>query len=269
MSKLNETERRNELRKLLLELSKPINCIEDKNHLNDYFSRLERIYLISNSEKRFRHFYSDIFATVSLIDADNSLGKTSTLLDNIELIQNEYNRYLDEKGNNIEKKNNIRKEIAKLYDHLNLDVARLTYMNKVLLQTDSEIKELEIKNEELSKNLEELRKENSELTDGVENAKNIEKNYVTILGIFASIVLAFTGGLAFSTSVLENIHLASPCRLAFVVEALSFTFINVIYILTWFIQKINSNGEVKYPCFMIAINAMIVISAVATAICWR
>lgn len=282
MSNLNETERRNELRKLLVELSKPTDCLENKEKLKNYFSRLERIYLTSN-EGNFRHFYSDIFATVSLIDADDSLGKTNVLVDNIEIIQNEYNRYLEGNCDNLEDDNNIRKEIAKLYDHVNLDVARLNYMSKVLSQTDSKIKDIETKNEELNenlgelrnendrlnKNLEDLRKENGKLAEGLENAKNIEKNYVTILGIFASIVLAFTGGLAFSTSVLENIHLASPCRLAFVVEALAFTFINVIYILTWFIQKINSDGDIKYPCFMKVINTIIVFSAVITAVhCW-
>ena len=34
--------------------------------------------------------------------------------------------------------------------------------------------------------------------------ENMQKEYITILGIFAAIVLAFTGGIVFSSSVLEN-----------------------------------------------------------------
>ena len=37
------------------------------------------------------------------------------------------------------------------------------------------------------------------------NQAKMQSEYITILGIFASIVLAFTGGMTFSTSVLENI----------------------------------------------------------------
>lgn len=250
MRNLNKEERRNELRKLLVRLSGSKDCFRNNKQLENCIESLEEIYWISKDEK-FRHFYSDIFATVSLIDADASLGDINTLVDNIEFIQNEYiDKNYDDAGEKID----IRKEIEKLYDHVNLDVARLNYLAQTFSKTES--------------SLAELKEDGRKAKEGIRRAENAEKNYITILGIFASIVLAFTAGLAFSTSVLENIHLASPCRLAFVVEILAFTFINVIYILTWFIQKINSNGEVKYPCFMKVINLIIVVSAVITAKCW-
>lgn len=43
-----------------------------------------------------------------------------------------------------------------------------------------------------------------------------QTQYITILGIFASIVLTFVAGLAFSTSVLSNIDKANAYRLVFV-----------------------------------------------------
>ena len=46
--------------------------------------------------------------------------------------------------------------------------------------------------------------------------KGMEKEYISILGIFASIVLAFVGGLTFSTSVLANIDKASIYRLVII-----------------------------------------------------
>ena len=39
-----------------------------------------------------------------------------------------------------------------------------------------------------------------------------QREYIAILGIFAAVVLAFTGGIAFSTSVLNNVAKASIYR---------------------------------------------------------
>ena len=41
------------------------------------------------------------------------------------------------------------------------------------------------------------------------HSKDVQKEYIAILGIFAAVVLAFTGGIAFTTSVLQNIHMVS------------------------------------------------------------
>ena len=40
-----------------------------------------------------------------------------------------------------------------------------------------------------------------------------QREYISILGIFAAVVLAFTGGIAFSTSVLKNINTVSVYRI--------------------------------------------------------
>lgn len=280
MSNLNETDRRNELRQCLIELSKSQDCLKDEYQRKKFFLRLEKIYCKPDGQK-FRHFYSDIFATVSLIDSDELLGDISTLVDNMQLVQNEYNAYIDSCCDNTEDKIDIRKEIEKLYDHVNLDVARINYMKRITEETDSEIsrnKSLLSELKEEIKSLDEARGESiakleedsnrvkKEIRDG---QSKMQSEYITILGIFASIVLAFTGGLAFSTSVLENIHLASPCRLAFVVETLAFVFINIIYILTWFIQKVHDGNNARYPAFMFVLNAMIAVAAITTMILWK
>ena len=42
-----------------------------------------------------------------------------------------------------------------------------------------------------------------------EEFKSIEKDYVAILGVLATIIVTFVSGIAFSTSVLENMHKVS------------------------------------------------------------
>ena len=89
---------------------------------------------------------------------------------------------------------------------------------------------------------------------------SLEKEYISILGIFASIVLAFVGGITFSTSVLQNISAVSVFRLLLIVDFLAFVLINVIYILVKFIYNINEKNvklfnikRLNIACLVIAI----------------
>ena len=72
--------------------------------------------------------------------------------------------------------------------------------------------------------------------------KGIEKEYISILGIFASIILTFVGGMTFSTSVLQNISSVSIFRLLLTVDFLALVLINTIYILIKFILVINEKN---------------------------
>lgn len=69
--------------------------------------------------------------------------------------------------------------------------------------------------------------------------KGIEKEYITILGIFASIVLAFVGNFIFSSSVLQNIAQANIYRLLLTIDLLGFFFVTIILALVRFILYIN------------------------------
>ncbi|MDY4971429.1 MAG: hypothetical protein SO101_14410, partial [Lachnospiraceae bacterium] len=91
-----------------------------------------------------------------------------------------------------------------------------------------------------------------------------------ILGIFASIVLAFTGGIAFSTSVLQNISNVSIYRLTMIVICLACVLMNVIYLLVWFIKGlIKKEGDiVQYPKFMKVFNLSCLIAIMLTIVAW-
>ena len=134
------------------------------------------------------------------------------------------------------------KIIIKLYDHFQL----------VSTQTDNVKSILEAGVEEAKENLK------SEI-------KGIEKEHISILGIFASIVLAFVGGMTFSTSVLQNMIGVSIYRLLAIVDLLGFIFINVVWLLIKFIATINEKNleafKIKwFNIFCIAFACIIFIS---------
>lgn len=245
---LNEQEKRDALNEVLIELSKSQDILKEAKDRVSFFMRLEAIYYNYNSKENFRHYYSDIFSTLTLIDGDSSIGSLDILAQNIQAIKDGYiSKNMDENGDLI----NISKEIVKLYDHTNLDIARINYTKTMTNETMSELAKNRVLVVNLEQNvrksedsLKELSRKTLEdlkqLSDQVqERQEDMQKEYITILGIFASIVLAFTGGIVFSSSVLENIHKPSVYRISLIAFIIGLVFFNLIWILIDFIRDIN------------------------------
>lgn len=271
--------KRDQLHDLLIELAQSQDFLSPKTDHTCYFKRLEKIYYNCNDDN-FRHYYSDIFSTLSLIDGDSSLGSLDILAQNIQAIKDEYEIInKDTNGQTI----NISKQIRKLYDHTNLDIARINYANAVANDTKSELAktkalidqlEKHITNAEVrlndisQKNLENVQK----LSTEVKNSQNdMQKDYISILGIFASIVLAFTGGLAFSSSVLQNIGNASAYRIILISLIIAFVLFNIIWLMIDFIREICNKDISQMKCgrkwiWLVTVNTIIVLSFIFT--CW-
>lgn len=69
MKILNEQEKRDLLQEILIELSRSQDVLKDSKARSDYFLRLESIYFNLDSDN-FRHYYSDIFDCLTLIEGD-------------------------------------------------------------------------------------------------------------------------------------------------------------------------------------------------------
>lgn len=98
------------------------------------------------------------------------------------------------------------------------------------------------------------------------DTKKIEKQYITILGIFASVVLSFVGGITFSSSVLQNIQSASIYRLLIVIDLLAIVLINTIYVLVKFICQINDKDIKLFK--MKWVNVALIGVAVLIVLAW-
>lgn len=254
MKILNEAEKREALRKVLLDLSKSQDILKDRKSRSDFFLRLESIYY-NNSSDNFRHFYSDIFACLSLIDADSSLGNLDILSQNMEIIKNGYIPSNSDENNELI---DISKEIIKLYDHTNLDIGRINYTKRITEKTQSELTNAKILIQNLNNQIAESERINEESTERLnqesENLKievhngqkKMQNEYITILGIFTSIVFAFVGGMAFSSSVLENLHKSSVYRIMAVALILGIILVNLTWILIDFLRDINGQRKRKW-----------------------
>lgn len=221
---------------------------------------LEKIKAYSkNKETSGRLIYSEIssyiFGLNEAEDEDN--GKFFT---NIEKLVN----YTLQKKENKE----LAKIILKIYDHCNLANSQwsMSHANADAAKNFAQMsinKALDEATETISSNMQ------NEL-------KRIEREYVTILGIFASIVLTFVGVISFSSSIFQNIEKSNFYRLIFIVDLLSFLLFNTVYMLIYFIEKINDINY-KYEkwkkrksigIFFWVVNAILVIVFILTTVVW-
>ena len=251
-------EKREKFKNLLLKLSSSQTELHSTKEKKKIYLELESIY-VGNNES-FRHFYSDIFSVISIIDKQIDLEDFEVLSQNMDIIRNGYHPMNKDNNGKII---NIEKQINKLYDHINLEISRLNYSKQVEVGTQMQLDNVSDALAEIERNVEHME-------DAVEKADDIQKQYITILGIFASIVLAFTGGIAFSTSVLQNIAKASIYRISLISIILAFALTNLIYVLTRFIMEITKKQDEKilYPKYMIVLNIVYGIFVLIIIFCW-
>lgn len=114
----------------------------------------------------------------------------------------------------------IQKISIKLYDHFQLNVIQL---ENAKVASDKAIAESIVDEKD------KLHKE----------VKGIEKEYITILGIFAAIMLAFIGSFTFSTSVLNNISHTDVYALVLIALVIGLVFVIMITVLIEFLLEIN------------------------------
>ncbi|WP_314978341.1 hypothetical protein [Campylobacter rectus] len=205
----------------------------DKNsqyRLDGNIKKLQGIYENTN----FRHKYSKIFLIISSIDKveKTNSGNILSIDDLMHSMEIAY-EYISSSN---EYKDSFKKCFYKLYDHVVLEILQINYMR-------------EIENKGDANNFETLKKlkkaqilaqdANNNASNATEKMNNMQKEYIAILGIFASIIFAFVAGLTFSTSVLTNIDKASIYRLSFIVCLIGLFITNILHYLYAFIREIH------------------------------
>lgn len=218
-------------------------CASLKTPTNDYKppDSIKLIHdYITTSDKIDRILYSEISSYIFSLDiSDRGIFATNA----------EYLLYYSlNDGNQIDE--DVRKIIIKIYDHSQLVLYQVENAKSIFSDSIKDAKD------DLNKEI-----------------KGIEKEYISILGIFASIILAFVGGITFSSSVLQNMSGVSIYRLLLVIDFLTFALSNVIYLLVKFIVYINekhiypSKNRIKFIRIEI-LNTACAIIAVIILIAW-
>ncbi|GAA7721643.1 hypothetical protein JP0162_02620 [Helicobacter pylori] len=209
---IKEEDKDKKLEKIILLLCKEGDLSGQKDQI---IKDLKEIY-----EGEYKHKYSKITTIIlnSTRDKEQAFMMLTQNIKALKEIQN--NREVE----------SIKPKLEKLYDHMNLECIRLQDFDEKM----SRVKDVSIRLvDDLNKNYKKLSEE----------LNKQQTQYITILGIFASIVLTFVGGLAFFTSVLSNIDKANAYRLVFVIAFIALFFGNILYLLFSFLSKISLSKE--------------------------
>lgn len=223
----DEEERRTALKELLLNLSsiKPENALsqEEIKRVIDFFN------ILYGNEPKFRHNYSDICDIIFNFmddcgpdDLDNGVPyQANNLSYNINLICTAMR-----KDNNNSQSTQLQ-SVYKLCDHIELERTRLQHY----VRQSKEIAAFTQARRDLEKNFQ-------------KQASKLRNEFITILGIFAAIVLVFNGAVNFSTASISALGTQSGLRAIILMCSLvGFVLVNTISILLFFLWKMSNNNE--------------------------
>lgn len=164
---------------------------------------------LKSKDKMARILYSEISNYLFNLDSQ----KKDSFLTNVDCLMMYAlgNGTLDE---------DVGKIIVKIYDHTQLVNYQIESMNNIFAQRIADAK-----------------------VDLHKEIKGVEKEYITILGIFAAIILAFVGSFTFSTSVLNNIANVDALELSVVALVIGIVLFNLIAYLIDFLKEINDKVD--------------------------
>lgn len=185
----------------------------------------------------FRHRYSEVFGVLSNVGAPLSEATATAsgyyLEDNCVIQMN-----LDALTPVVEARctGEARRGFEKLRDHTFLEIGRLSYNARI---NDIQDKRFALTLEDINLAQERLDKSNKKLEAAEHRIESAQRENVTILGIFAAIVIAFTAGMGFTASVLQNIDAVSIYRLVFVIVLMGLMLFNLLYALFRFVHRVT------------------------------
>lgn len=233
--------RQEKLGNLLYVLSKEL-LSGDEKQVKQFLNQLVVIY-----KDDFKHNYSDFFPIiVDVFKEDNEY--------NIDYLSNNLDRlgsYLEDKYSKGDNEYlEIYKQFTKLCDHLNLQMSQLSYIlsretsndilqnaSQNLEESNAKIKESLIKLDESHKKIEET---NKKLEEANKKADAIQTELIAILGIFAAIIIAFSGGLTLLGNSIASINNANHYEsIIAVVIICGMVMFNTIFLMMYFVSKLT------------------------------
>ena len=224
----NQTRLQEIIKKLSVE-----NKIFEVKCQENYINNLREIY----QNKDFRHLYSGIFGVITKLFTERrgSLGQNFVIV--YDVIKERYAKSKIGSEDYV-----FYLKIRKLYDHVYLDIGRVDYWENMQRNYSMQFQKTEDTQIMLAQKLDGQKKKVSKLMKSLEKAKN---EYITILGIFAAIILGAVGSLTYAGKVLEGAsnQQTDLTRLIIIAMVLGAVLVSVANTFLSFILKVNGKEE--------------------------
>lgn len=215
--------------------------------MENVLHRLYRLY-----QDGYRHSYSTILKTIDSLEEDTA----AFLALNLSLIADEYERIeqLEPKQNPELSLLIVKPSFNKLRDHVNLEIMHMAQYKKYMVQGNiakenfDKLEKMLRTHQEKSSEIEEKEKKLNEMLEDNRSAiQQLIIQLVTVLGIFATIVVAFTGSFNLLGSAFSAIGAVSKYRLFAMVFIVGIVLYNTVFLLIYGIGKI-AKVSIFEPC---------------------
>lgn len=220
---IHESRRRQEqLNNLLYEMAS--DCM-DEEELRSIAIKFKSVYT-----DNFRHSYAPFFPKIiEMVNGGYNLDVLSSNLDAVrEIVEESYLK-------NEREFTTLYFPLSKLSDHLNLEIGRYNYYS----QHEQKVADLERKSQILQKELKDATKA---LEKAQKKVTTIQTELISVLSIFAAIVLTFSGSISFLGSALTGMTNVTLFKSAFFVLLCGFIILNVIFLMMYIVGKITGRN---------------------------
>lgn len=211
----NTTDSMDELLEIIDELRSDQNIELTNDNIEMFANKLHAVY----QDVEFRHSY----ATISKALADLFDEQRVVIFETLDQVL----FYMD----NREEFVTTKKKVGKLADHIELETIRLSRMDEIKLvgsKTSSDKEEIMIA----------VNTANEEIARARESIDGFLAQVVSVLGIFAGIVITFSVSTGLATETFSNIDSLNFYKTLFYLLALGFILFNVIFMMMYMISKI-------------------------------
>ena len=219
--------RQEKLSENIYRLSKKPLDKDSKEHV-EIVNSLKMIY-----QDGFKHSYSDFFPVLlNIFKEDNDYDK-NYLSNNLELIRELLEA--DFSAGKHEYKE-IYSQVVKLCDHLNLQISEMEYFSA----TESMVKDASVEMKQAEENLSTVK---SELEIANKHASTLQTELITVLGIFAAIIMTFSGGFSLLGGVMSAISEAHDYEMIVLGAIIcGMVMFNTLFLMMYLIGKITDRN---------------------------
>lgn len=202
----------------------------------DVIRRFNDIY-----KKDFRHSYSEIFQVIAEAIRECPAGEENLLIKNL----GEILKTIDQEKRCDEK---TKRGLFKLWDHVNLETARFQYLTN---GPESRIKDISRKSDELERKL------NNMQESAQSSAHQMQREFVSILGIFAAIIIAFFGGMNFIASAVASMKENNVAHVVLVTTIAALAMSNAIFLMMCYIGRLI--GQKLAGWYIVFLNIFLIL----------
>lgn len=152
--------------------------------------------------------------------------------------------------------------VIKMVDHISLATTQVGKISgSIIIETEKAVQETK---KEVNTTLKE--QSDKDKDEMKKYYKGLEKDSITIMGMFVAIVLAFTGSVIIPTNLVNNAAQIEPAKLVLLLSGVAFIFINLLYQLIRFLLIINEKSKSITKLYDISVVNVILIIVFAISL---